>query len=120
MPIEWCALVKTAVEAQRAPISSSTLQYCIWEKPRPPTSFGAVMPRTPTRPRPSITWRGNIRLAIDLLRIEVFIEKRAQLRDGAIDFGLLRVGEPRIGHGPVGHEISEEQSLGEAKLLRAR
>ncbi len=48
MPIEWCALTKTAVEVQRAPISSSTLQYSIWEKPRPPTSFGAVMPSTPS------------------------------------------------------------------------
>ncbi len=61
----------------------------------------------------------NIRLAIDLLRIEVFIEKRAQLRDGAINLGFLRVGKPGVGHGPVGHEITEEQSLGEAKFLPA-
>jgi hypothetical protein len=51
---------------------------------------------------------GNICLAIDLLGIEVFIEKRAQLRDGIIDLGLLRIGKPGVGHGPVGHEISEE------------
>ena len=109
--------MKTAVEAQRAPISSSTLQYCIWEKPRPPTSFGAVMPSTPTRPEAVDHVARDVGLAIDLLRIEVFVEKGAQLRDGAIDVGLLRVGEPGIGHGPVGHEVSEEKPLGEAKFL---
>ena len=61
----------------------------------------------------------DVGLAIDLLRIEVFVEKGAQLRDGAIDVGLLRVGEPGIGHGPVGHEISKEKPLGKAKLLPA-
>ena len=32
----------------------------------------------------------NIRLAIDLLGIEMFVQKDAQLRDSAIDLGLLR------------------------------
>ena len=75
------------------------------------------MPRTPTRPEAVNHVARNVGLAIDLLRIEVFVEKGAQLRDGAIDFGLLRVGQPGIGHGPVGHEITEEKSLGKAKLL---
>ena len=61
----------------------------------------------------------DVGLAIDLLRIEVFVEKGAQFRDGAIDVGLLRVREPGIGHGPVGHEVSEEKPLGKAQFLPA-
>ena len=62
---------------------------------------------------------GNIRLAIDFLRVEMFVQKDAQLRDGAIDVGLLRVGQAGIRHGPIGHEVPEEKSFCEAKLLPA-
>ena len=58
MPIEWWAFTKTAVDEQWPPITSITLQYCDCENPRPPNSRGAVMPRTPIRPRPSITLGG--------------------------------------------------------------
>ena len=61
----------------------------------------------------------DVGLAIDRLRIEVFVQKSAQLHDGTINVRLLRVGEPRIGHGPVGHEIAEEKPLGESKFLPA-
>ena len=61
----------------------------------------------------------DVRLAIDRLGVEMFIQKLAQLRDSAIDLRLLRVGKARIGHRPVGHEVAEEQSFGEAKFLAA-
>ena len=42
-----------------------------------------------------------------------------QLSNGAIDIGLLRRAQTRIRHRPVGDEIAQEQTLGEAKLLVA-
>ena len=62
----------------------------------------------------------DVRLAVDCLRVEMFIQKVPQLGHGTIDLRLLRVGQARIGHGPIGHEVSEEESLGEAKFLPAR
>ena len=50
----------------------------------------------------------DIRLAVDRLGVEVFIQKLAKFGDGPIDLPLLRIGEARIGHGPVGHEVAEE------------
>ncbi len=61
----------------------------------------------------------DIGLAIDLLGIEMFIQENAQLIDRAIDIGLLRVAQAGVGHGPVGHEISEEETLGKTKFLAA-
>ena len=120
MPIEWCALVKTAVEAQRAPISSSTLQYCHLGKAAAADFFrrGHAENADPAEAVDHLA--RDIRLAIDLLGVEVFIQKRAAARSTARSTSaLLRIGEARIGHGPVGHEVAEEQSLGKAKFLAA-
>src|SRR5262249_52318166 len=59
----------------------------------------------------------NIRLSINFLGIEVLVQKVAKLSDGAIDLGLLGAAQSRVGHCPIGDEISQEQSLGEAKFL---
>src|SRR6476620_4343438 len=62
---------------------------------------------------------GNICLAVDFFGVEMFVEEMPQFRDGAIYIGLLRIGQARIRHGPVGHEVAEEKSFREAKLLVA-
>ncbi len=61
----------------------------------------------------------DIGLAIDFLGIEMFIQEDAQLIHRAIDVALLRIAQAGVGHGPVGHEISEEETLGKTKFLPA-
>ena len=92
MPIEWCAFVKTDVEAQRAPISSSTLQYCHLRK-----SAAAEFLR---RGHPE---NADAAEAVDHVRAEYppcdrsppdrdFHREIARSSVSAIEFGLLRGG----------------------------
>ena len=60
----------------------------------------------------------NIRRPIDRHRIQILIEEFADLRERFVELGLLRGGDPRIGHGPIRHKASQKQSLGEAERLR--
>ena len=61
----------------------------------------------------------NIRGPIDRHRIQILIEKFADLRERFVELGLLRGGNARIRHGPIRHEASQKQSLGEAERLRS-
>ena len=48
----------------------------------------------------------NIRLPIDRNRVEMFIEKLPNFRERFVQFRLLRRGNSRIRHCPVGNETS--------------
>src|SRR5262245_9311600 len=54
----------------------------------------------------------NVRLPIDLRRIEMFIEKLAKLRQRFVQLDLLRSGNARIWHHPIRYEMPLEKSLG--------
>ena len=61
----------------------------------------------------------NIRDPVDLRRVEMLIEKLPHFRERPVEFGLLRIGDFRIRHRPIGDEIPEEQALRKAQLLLA-
>src|SRR4029077_8520508 len=60
----------------------------------------------------------NVRLSIDLGRIQMFIQEFAQLAPRLFDPGLFCRRDPRIRHHPVGHEMSGEQSFNKPERLR--
>ena len=60
----------------------------------------------------------NIRRSIDRHRIQILIEKLADLRERLVELRLLRGRDARIRHRPIRHEAPEKQSLGKAERLR--
>ena len=61
----------------------------------------------------------NVRLPIDLRRIEMFIQKFAQLTKRLVDLRLFRCRDPRIRHHPIGNEMALEQAFDKTERLRA-
>src|SRR5437868_11725239 len=59
----------------------------------------------------------NVRLPINLSRIEMFIQKFAEFSERMIQFNLFGRLNTRIRHHPIGHEMSLEQTLGEPERL---
>jgi hypothetical protein len=47
------------------------------------------------------------------------IEKLAYFRERFVQFRLLRLRNPRIRHGPIGHEPAEKKAFREPQCLRA-
>src|SRR6266487_5105272 len=62
----------------------------------------------------------NVRLPIDLRRIEVFIEKLPKFSERIIQLDLLRSRNTRIRHHPIRYEMTLEESLGKTQRLRPR
>src|SRR5437016_10871305 len=60
----------------------------------------------------------NVRLPVDLRRIEMFVQKFAEPSERIIQLILLGLRNARIRHHPIGNEMSREQSLGKTKRLR--
>ena len=117
MPIEWCALTKTAVEAQWPPMSSMILTYICWVNARPPTSVGAVMPRTPSLPSPATTSFGMIAsrsMAAASMCSSQYLRTSSSDRVG--DLALLG-GQLRVGEQERRLELAQEQPLGEAQRV---
>ena len=48
----------------------------------------------------------------------MFLEELTHFRDRLLHLALLRGGNTRIRHHPVGHEIPEEKTLGKTECLR--
>src|SRR5436190_11413510 len=63
-----------------------------------------------------VAW--NVRLPIDLRRIEKFIEKIPKLPERTIKLRLFRCCDARIRHHPVRHEMSLKKPLGKPHRLR--
>src|SRR5438876_1057054 len=60
----------------------------------------------------------NVRLPIDLRRIEMFVQKFAEFSERIIQLDLLCSRNTRIRHHPIGDEVALEKALGEAERLR--
>src|SRR2546430_4577750 len=65
-----------------------------------------------------VAW--NVRLPIDLRRIEKFIEKVPKFFERRIKLRLFRRRDARIRHYPVRYEMPLEKSLGKPQRLRSR
>src|SRR2546423_7043733 len=65
-----------------------------------------------------VAW--NVRLPIDLRRIEKFIEKVPKLFERCVKLRLFRRRDARIRHHPIGHEMPLKQTLGKPKRLWSR
>ena len=59
----------------------------------------------------------DISLPVDLRRIEMLIEKLAQLVQRLVDPRLFGCRDPRIRHHPIGNEMTGEQAFNETKRL---
>src|SRR5438876_4321765 len=62
----------------------------------------------------------NVCLPIDLRSIEMFIEELAQFAERFVELDLLRSGDARIRHHPIGNEMALEKSFRKAQRLRPR
>src|SRR5438552_309681 len=60
----------------------------------------------------------NVRLPIDLRRIEMFVQKFAEFSERIIQLDLLRSWDARIRHHPIRNEMPLEKSLGKTQRLR--
>src|SRR5213076_2620189 len=60
----------------------------------------------------------NVRLAIDLRRIKICIQKFAKLSKRLIQLALLRLRDARIRHHPIRHEMPLEKAFRKAQRLR--
>ena len=70
------------------------------------TSFGAVMPSTPTRPRPSITLRGISACRSISAGSRCSSRNCRSSRQRLSSSRLLRRRDARIRHHPIGHEMA--------------
>ena len=71
-------------------------------------------------PQPIDHATGNIRLPIDLRRIEICIQKFAKLSKRLNQLALLRLRDARIRHHPIGNEMPLEKPFDETERLRPR
>src|SRR5438132_5802887 len=57
-------------------------------------------------------------LAVDLRSVKMFVQKFAEFSERVIQLALLRSGNTRIRHHPIGNKMPLEKSLGEPECLR--
>src|SRR5205814_6996035 len=60
----------------------------------------------------------NVRLAIDLRRIKIFLQEFTKFSKRLIQLALLRLRDARIRHHPIRHEMPLEKAFRKAQCLR--